>query len=119
MRFLTDENIAVNLAASLREEGHDIFDVKENKWQGKTDNFLVNYAHQEKRIIITHDKDFLHQNLTTVLLLRFRNQKPNHVKTFLLCFLRSKDAKRMKNPVRVVLSEYTAEFHTNIFKTST
>lgn len=116
MRFLADENIALSITMALRKKRHDVFDVKENKWQGKTDAFLVAHAHREGRIILTHDKDFLNQNLAPILLLRFRNQKPNHIQPSLLHFLQSKDAKKIKGPVRLILSEYTAEFHTDIFK---
>lgn len=50
MRFLADENVARSVVLALRNAGHDVFDVKETGWQGKSDDFLIKQALKNKRI---------------------------------------------------------------------
>ena len=40
-RFLTDENIAKSLVRKLRDEGHDVKDIKEEKLFGTSDKEIV------------------------------------------------------------------------------
>lgn len=56
--FLTDENIDPIVVNGLREQGLDIWDVKENQWFGKTDREILAFANQENRVIISQDSDF-------------------------------------------------------------
>ena len=58
MRFLADVNIPQSVIASLTEAGHDVLDIKKQKLDFK-DSELIQIAKQEKRIILTRDKDFL------------------------------------------------------------
>ena len=112
MFFLTDENVATSVVFALRSSGHDVVDIKEQGWYGATDLFLINKAVQQKRIIITHDKDFLQQKKVTVILLRFYNQNPSNTRTRLLEYLADKSSKKIVQKISlVILSEYSFEIH--------
>lgn len=56
--FLTDENIHPHVVAMLRSHGIDVWDVKENQRQGTSDRELFALAHDQGRVILTHDSDF-------------------------------------------------------------
>ena len=57
MRFLADECCDTNLVASLRENGHDVLYIFEKKPGASDDEVLID-AYNEKRILLTEDKDF-------------------------------------------------------------
>jgi predicted nuclease of predicted toxin-antitoxin system len=57
-RILADENIAPAVAGFLRQSGFDVKEVLRAGWQGKTDDFLLEKALNEKRFILSHDSDF-------------------------------------------------------------
>ncbi|MBI2411269.1 MAG: DUF5615 family PIN-like protein [Candidatus Kerfeldbacteria bacterium] len=112
MHFLTDENVARSVVLGLREAGHEIIDVKEEGWYGKTDKELVVYAGRKNFIIITHDKDFLQQIQSSIILLRFYNQRPKNTLKYLLLLLNTLVLlKRLQKKVVVILSEENVEFH--------
>lgn len=111
MRFLADENIANSIVELLRSCGHDVCDMKEQEWFGKPDAFLVSRAKKEKRIILTHDKDFIYQEKVSVLLLHFRNQSPEHCSQYLAAFFDLSESKKLLKPIIVELSEDGAEFY--------
>lgn len=68
VKFLTDENIDQEVVEFLREQGFDVVDVKEAGWFGWMDSDLLDYASNEKRVMISQDSDF-----GTLV---FRDQKP-------------------------------------------
>ena len=57
MKFLVDECCDRGLVEALRNEGYDVLYVLESK-RGATDNNVLALAFDERRIIITEDKDF-------------------------------------------------------------
>ncbi len=57
-RILTDENINPKTVKFLREKGFDVFDVVEQRLNGNDDAFLLEFATQDNRIVVTHDSDF-------------------------------------------------------------
>lgn len=57
-RWLTDENIHPDVVAHLRVRGLDVLDVRERRWPGRRDDELLEEAHREGRIVLTHDGDF-------------------------------------------------------------
>lgn len=85
LRFLTDENVSSSLVIFLREQGHDVLDVKEKGWHGKDDAFLLRKASKARRFIITHDRDFgrlainQRQSCYGVIYLRLRDQRSSNV----------------------------------------
>lgn len=76
MKFLVDECCDVGLVLSLRNEGYDVFYVKESM-PSSSDNEVLQKAYLEERILITEDKDFgelvfrLKMPAYGVILLRF------------------------------------------------
>ena len=57
MRFVVDECTGMAVAEHLREGGHNVIVVAETMSQAEDDTIL-NKAVDEKRILITNDKDF-------------------------------------------------------------
>lgn len=85
LRFLTDENISPPLVIFLREQGHDVLDVKEKGWHGKDDGFLLRKAAKARRFIVSHDRDFgrlainQRQPCYGLIYLRLRDQRSSNV----------------------------------------
>ena len=57
MRFLVNENVSGSVIAALRQRGHDVLSAKENM-RGQSDSAILRRAAQERRVVVTHDKDF-------------------------------------------------------------
>ena len=57
MKFLADECCDTGLVATLREDGHDVLYVLEEK-AGVSDDVVLLDAYNEERILLTEDKDF-------------------------------------------------------------
>lgn len=57
MRFLADESCDFAVVRSLRGQDHDVLAVIEAH-RGVDDLFVLELARQEKRILLTEDKDF-------------------------------------------------------------
>ena len=58
MRFLTDENIYSSTIVMLRNQGHDVKDIKEMRLYGESDENIISLAQRENRILVTLDKNF-------------------------------------------------------------
>lgn len=58
MKFLADVNITQTVITYLRKAGYDVTDIKQ-KNRKSSDIEIVKLALKEKRIVLTHDKDFL------------------------------------------------------------
>ena len=57
MNFIADEGVDFLIVKKLREDGHDVFYIAEEK-RGISDATILNIANQEDRLLITRDKDF-------------------------------------------------------------
>lgn len=57
MRFLTDENIGLEVVVYLRSLGHDVKSITQ-LYPGLSDNKVLQLSDKENRIIITSDTDF-------------------------------------------------------------
>lgn len=57
-RWVTDETIHPDVVAHLRGRGLDVLDVRERGWHGRSDDELLEEAHREGRVVLTHDGDF-------------------------------------------------------------
>lgn len=57
MRILANENVTRTVIAGLRAKGHDVLSVKESL-RGEKDDTILARAQSEKRIVLSHDKDF-------------------------------------------------------------
>lgn len=56
--LLTDENIDVEVLSYLREQGFDVFDIKEELLFGLSDKEILNFAYASNRVVISQDSDF-------------------------------------------------------------
>ncbi|NQU82356.1 MAG: DUF5615 family PIN-like protein [Parcubacteria group bacterium] len=107
MKFLTDENIAPRVVTALRGEGFDVLTVSEAKFSSAPDEKVLTLAVKQKRVILTHDKDFgslLHQLQPPpcgVILLRLRNQSSRNVVKHLIPFLKKIQPEKVKNKLVV------------------
>lgn len=59
MKFIADEHIDVQAVEALRRIKIDIISVQELSMRGEKDKKLLEYAKDEKRVMITADTDFL------------------------------------------------------------
>jgi predicted nuclease of predicted toxin-antitoxin system len=57
MRILADENVARDVVAWLRADGHDVVYAAEDR-SGAPDTYWATRSEQEQRVILTSDKDF-------------------------------------------------------------
>jgi predicted nuclease of predicted toxin-antitoxin system len=57
MRWIADENVSKTVIRALRERGHDVLSVKESLG-GVDDPRILDRAQSERRVLLTHDKDF-------------------------------------------------------------
>lgn len=97
-RLLLDENIGQSVAQSLINNGYDAVSVVEIGF-GMPDTDILKLALQEKRVLITLDKDFgqmiyqSHAEHSGMVLLRLQNESSQNIKMILLNFLNSYDNK--------------------------
>ncbi len=82
MKFIADINITQTVIKNLKQEGHDVLDIKKQNPR-ISDIELVKLAQRQGRIILTHDKDF--EYLTTiskyqvgVIAIRLKTQTVQH-----------------------------------------
>ena len=59
MKFLADEHIDVQAVEALKQISIDIVSVHELGMRGQSDEKLLTYATEDKRVIVTRDTDFL------------------------------------------------------------
>lgn len=90
MQFLADENVPVKSVKILRNNGFKVIYAAEESY-GRKDVDVINYANNEKLIIITFDRDFgeLHYKLgfkikTGIIYLRFIPLHPEESAQLLL-----------------------------------
>ena len=58
LRFITDENIDVEVFEFLREQGLDVFDIKEERLFGLSDRAILEFAYAANRVVVSQDSDF-------------------------------------------------------------
>ncbi|MEE9295650.1 MAG: DUF5615 family PIN-like protein [Phycisphaerae bacterium] len=56
--LLADENINPAVIEYLRQRQFDVLDVKERSLAGRTDSELLQFAREQNRVVLTHDRDF-------------------------------------------------------------
>ena len=83
LRFLVDENVPVQIGHLLRGQGHDVLIVCESAFVRATDPEIWAIAVRQKRIVVTHDKDFpIHGAVglpSGVILIRPRDSRPGAI----------------------------------------
>lgn len=63
MRMLVDELLGRGVADQLKYEGYDAVFAEDVGLKGKDDSTVAAYAWRERRMIWTHDADFLHDQV--------------------------------------------------------
>jgi predicted nuclease of predicted toxin-antitoxin system len=58
LSFLADENIQPAVIAFLRDQGLDVFSFPEQGQFGLSDAYILRFAVETNRIVLTHDSDF-------------------------------------------------------------
>lgn len=106
MKFLADINIPQTVINSLGKNGHDILDFKTINLVAP-DTELIKIAQQEKRIILTKDKDFI--SLTQfpkyqipTIVIRLKDQKPLHILDRLLQLLENPKKEILKKSLTII-----------------
>jgi predicted nuclease of predicted toxin-antitoxin system len=106
VKFLADECCDTSLVASLKKDGHDVLYVLEEK-PGVTDDEVLLDAYNERRILITEDKDFgelvyrLKKPAEGIILIRI-DVKQRHMKWHRLKKLIEKHEKRLGGHLVVI-----------------
>jgi predicted nuclease of predicted toxin-antitoxin system len=62
-RYFVDESLGVHTTALIREWGHNVKDVHDVGIAGQPDENVFQYAQRHRRIILTHDDDFLNNSV--------------------------------------------------------
>ena len=112
LRFLTDENIAKSLVKALRNKGHDVKDIKEEKLFGAPDKEIVNISMKEDRVILTHDKDLANisdfpiQSHSGIVLIRYKNQSPDNVIAKFIPLLNTKLKNKFKKSLVTIKDDF-------------
>lgn len=110
LKLLADENIAQRVVGHLRQEKFNVLSIYEENITGISDEKILKIAKKQKRVVLTHDKDFgslIHQPYQPhggVILLRLRNQSPKNVVFYLIPFLKNTRPNKIKNRL-IVLRE--------------
>lgn len=109
MKFVADVNIAQKVIKLLIQNGHDVLDIKKRDPKA-TDTSIIKLASIEKRIILTHDKDF--QVLTQfpkyqvgTIVIRLEKQTARHHWEKLKNLLDVKSAEELKNSFTIITEE--------------
>ena len=85
MLIKTDENLHPDVAALLREGGHDALTVSEQQLQGSTDAVIIEVCRREDRALITLDVGFADirnyppEQYRGLIVLRLNSQSRAHV----------------------------------------
>jgi len=89
MRFLADMGISPATIAFLKALGHDAVHLHEQGLDGLHDWAVMEKAHEERRVVLTHDLDFgdliaaSGARLPSTIIFRLRNMRPERVNYYL------------------------------------
>lgn len=114
MKFLADVNIPQSVITYLSNSNRDVLDMKKQNPSAK-DTDLIKTAQEEKRIILTLDKDFL--SLTqfpkyqvATIVIRLKDLTSNHIIEHLKQLLENQKGDLLQNSLTIIKEE-TADSH--------
>lgn len=97
MRLLANENFPLEAVVSLRNAGHDVWWVR-TQAPGISDAEVLERVRQERRVLLTFDKDFgelaFHSQLpltTGIILFRVKSPSSTHLAKMVVSVLNSRD----------------------------
>lgn len=109
MKFIADVNVAQRVIKLLRQSGHHVLDIKKQDSRAPDTN-LIKLASEEKRIILTHDKDFL--GLTKypkyqagMIIIRLKKQNASHHYEKLQNLINTRTEDELNNSLTIVTEE--------------
>lgn len=107
MKFLTDENIALSVIKALKRRDLDVKSVRDYSLRDSKDIRLVELSRRERRIILTHDKDFIdlfesQRSAFSVIVIRLSDVRPSLVKQALLEFLDAVSAEDLNDRLAII-----------------
>jgi len=85
MNFLADMGISMSTVTWLQSLGHDVVHVRQIKMQASSDEAILTFARDQKRIVLTCDLDFgalmaaSGGNLPSVIIFRLDNERPENI----------------------------------------
>ncbi|MBM4176571.1 MAG: hypothetical protein FJ213_10440 [Ignavibacteria bacterium] len=85
MQFKIDENLPIEIAELLINEGYDAKTVKEEQLRGAKDTVLIDICKMESHVLVTLDTDFSDirsyppHEFSGIVVLRVRSQSKRHV----------------------------------------
>jgi predicted nuclease of predicted toxin-antitoxin system len=99
MKFKVDENLPVDVAALLKDEGYDAVSVHDERLVGQSDQVILAICQNEHRVLMTLDLDFADIR-----------QYPPHEQAGLIVFrLRWQDKINILNITRRLLKAFKSE----------
>lgn len=109
MKFLVDVNIPQSVTTYLREQNHDVKDLKQDNLSA-TDIEIIKLAQKEGMIILTKDKDFTvltqyPQHQVPTIVIRLKNQLPQHMVEKLSDLLKNQSEEILSNALTLVREE--------------
>lgn len=108
MKFLADENIAGSTIQMLKDSGYDIKDHRELKLTSQKDEIVIKKAKDQKRIIITLDKDFCNiirhplESHFGIILIAVKCPTPNRVNFYLKKLFNKINKEKFKKSLVIV-----------------
>ncbi len=109
-RIFLDQNVRIEIAQSLRDDGHEVVHASEAKLQRRADEELFRWAVERRMTIVTFDADFAERAFWRrdphhgIVRLRLEPQTPKHVLPILSRFLALWPPEKIRNSL-VVLTE--------------
>jgi predicted nuclease of predicted toxin-antitoxin system len=114
MKFLADINLPQSIITALSKDGHDVLDIKKQNLS-LSDIQIIQIAKQEKRIIVTRDKDFIALSQfpkyqVPTIVIRLTIQTPQHIADRLFELLENQSEKILTSSLSLI-KEHSAESH--------
>lgn len=109
-RLFLDQNIRIEIAESLRQDGHTVVHATEAGLRVRADEFLFRWAVENGYTLVTFDADFAERAYwgrephPGMVRLRLEPQTPEHVLPVLRRFLATYPPEQIKNAL-VILTE--------------
>lgn len=107
-RLFLDQNVRIEVAQSLRDDGHEVVHALEANLDRREDEVLFRWAVEHRMTIVTFDVDFAERAYWRrephhgVLRLRLEPQTPAHVVPILRRFLASWPPDRLQNALAIL-----------------
>jgi predicted nuclease of predicted toxin-antitoxin system len=85
MKFKLDENLPLSALSIFRDNGFDVFNVREEGLTGCSDDHLISVCLKEKRVLVTLDLDFSDirryqpDGLNGIIVIRAYKQNNNYI----------------------------------------